>query len=398
MWCGRGRVLRHGCSRRLPWTRRPQAAALLSALADPHRGFDAVVIGEYERAFTDHQFPRILTLFQRHEVQLWLPEAGGPFNPENPTHQALMTMLGAQSHREILRARHRVLAAMSTQTRDQGRYLGGRPPYGYRLVDAGPHPNQAQARWGRRLLRLEPDPITGTHVRWMFAQRLTGASLAGITRTLNDRGVPCPSGHDRHRNPHRGGQAWTVPTVATILSNPRYTGRQIWNRQTAHRAPEHDEPSLVHQWNTPHQWVISTRPSHPALVSEADFVAVQAIRAVRPTSDTDTRTYLLAGLLRCGVCQRRMDSHWTHGRPGYRCRHGHTSTRHRNPNQPKNIYVREDHLLAQLTEHFTNPSPQDNKPMSGENAYAGEITQHLRENNLVILCNAQGRIIDTAPA
>jgi site-specific DNA recombinase len=40
-----------GQSRVLPWARRPQAAALLAALADPDRGFDAVVIGEYERAF-----------------------------------------------------------------------------------------------------------------------------------------------------------------------------------------------------------------------------------------------------------------------------------------------------------------------------------------------------------
>jgi hypothetical protein len=38
-------------SRSLPWTQRPQAAALLSALTDPNCGFDAVVIGEYERAF-----------------------------------------------------------------------------------------------------------------------------------------------------------------------------------------------------------------------------------------------------------------------------------------------------------------------------------------------------------
>lgn len=33
----------------------------------------------------------------------------------------------------------------------KGRYVGGRVPYGYLLVDAGPHPNKADARWGRRL-------------------------------------------------------------------------------------------------------------------------------------------------------------------------------------------------------------------------------------------------------
>jgi hypothetical protein len=40
-----------GYSRTLAWARRPQAAALVGALADPDRGWDAVVIGEYERAF-----------------------------------------------------------------------------------------------------------------------------------------------------------------------------------------------------------------------------------------------------------------------------------------------------------------------------------------------------------
>jgi hypothetical protein len=67
-----------------------------------------------------------------------------------------MLALGWQSKREITRTRMRVRTAMAAQTREQGRYLGGRPPHGYRLADAGPHPNKAHAAWGRRVHRLEP--------------------------------------------------------------------------------------------------------------------------------------------------------------------------------------------------------------------------------------------------
>jgi hypothetical protein len=38
-----------GQSRTLSWARRPQAAALLAAIADPNRGFDAIMIGEGTR-------------------------------------------------------------------------------------------------------------------------------------------------------------------------------------------------------------------------------------------------------------------------------------------------------------------------------------------------------------
>lgn len=81
-----------GRSRRVPWARRPRAAALLAALSDQDRGFDAIVVGEYERAFTDNQFANILPLLERHDMQVWFPEAGGPFQADNPNHQALMTI------------------------------------------------------------------------------------------------------------------------------------------------------------------------------------------------------------------------------------------------------------------------------------------------------------------
>jgi DNA invertase Pin-like site-specific DNA recombinase len=227
-----------GTSRSLPWSRRPQAANLLAAAQDPDRGFDAIVIGEFERAFAGDQAQTVISLLTLFGVQVWLPEARGPVDLVKPEHRALLLILGYQSEREVLRNRFRTSAAMAAQIRGQGRNLGGRPPYGYRLVDAGPHPKAMHAGWGRRQHRLDLDPVTAGTVKWMFACRLDGMSAAGIARLLNERGILSPGVHDPGRNRHRSTSVWTLRTVAAILANPRYTGRQVWNRQyTDHREP-----------------------------------------------------------------------------------------------------------------------------------------------------------------
>jgi site-specific DNA recombinase len=110
----------------------------------------------------------------------------------------------------------------------------------------------------------------------------------------------------------------------------------------------------VQRWNLPDGWVISRKPAHPALVSEADFIAAQDVGVARgpaPSGDPavpERRRYLLAGLLICGTCGRRMESAWSNGKPAYRCRHGHTSAAAPDPGRPRNAYVREDRLLRQL--------------------------------------------------
>ena len=183
--------------------------------------------------------------------------------------------------------------------------------------------------------------------------------MARITRALNEAGIPCPSAADPDRNPHRTAAAWTLGTVTTILGNPRYTGRQVWNRQrTDSELADPANTSLGHKsvqrWNLPDGWVISDRPAHPALVSEADFIAAQDISAARGPAPViapaapGTRRYLLAGLLACGTCGRRMESAWSNGKAAYRCRHGHTSAAPPDPARPKNAYVREDRILAHL--------------------------------------------------
>jgi site-specific DNA recombinase len=190
-----------GESRTVAWARRPQAAALVAQLADPDRGWDAVVVGEYERAFYGSQYAAMAPLFEHYGVQLWMPETGGCVDYGSEHDEKTMTVLGLSSKREITRTSIRVRTAMAAQTREQGRYLGGRPPYGYRLAYAGSYPNKAHAAWGRRAHRLDPDPATAPVVQWIFAQRLGGHSVARIARALNEAGVPCPSAADPARKP-----------------------------------------------------------------------------------------------------------------------------------------------------------------------------------------------------
>ncbi|MDQ2812925.1 MAG: recombinase family protein [Actinomycetota bacterium] len=392
-----------GESRTVAWPRRPQAGALVAQLADPDRGWDPIVIGEYERAFYGSQYAAMAPLFEHYGVQLWMPETGGRVDYKSEHDEKTMTGLGLSSKREITRTSIRVRTAMAVQTREQGRYLGGRPPYGYRLADAGPHPNKAHAAWGRRAHRLDPEPRTAPTVRWIFAQRLAGHSVARIARALNEAGVPCPSAADPHRNTHRSGTAWTLGTVTTILENPRYTGRQVWNRQrTDTELVDPANVTLGHRAvprrNLPDGWVISSRPAHPALVSEADFIAAQDVNASRgplPRDKPVVRRYLLAGLLACGVCGRRMESAWSNGKPAYRCRHGRTSAMAPDPSLPKNTYIREDKLLPHLPAlHLLLTTPAvraRRRTRAGADVKStvspGEVIGHLRKHEITLTWN-----------
>lgn len=278
---------------------------------------------------------------------------------------------------------------MRVQAGEQGRFLSGRPPYGFRLVDDGPHPNRAHARWGRRRRRLDPDPDTALWVRWIFEQRASGRSVAGLARELNERGVRCPSGADRVRNPHRPGQSWMVRTVTGILENPRYTGREVWNRHsTESRGGDHARRAGGAARRTQAKdWVLSDRQVHPALVSDELFLAVQGMRTARKTHDGVTRRYVLAGLLVCEVCGRRLDSHWVNGRAGYRCRHGYTSARGRPQHAAKNVYVREDKLLVELRERL----------LARPGCEPTEMADHLRRQGQVIVCTGSSWTLeDTA--
>jgi DNA invertase Pin-like site-specific DNA recombinase len=97
---------------------------------------------------------------------------------------SLARVFSGVSKGERNRIRVRVRAAMATQAQIEGRYLGGRPPYGYRLMDAGPHPNPAKAADGKWLHALAVDESAAAMLGRIFAEFLAGAGIDAIAEGL----------------------------------------------------------------------------------------------------------------------------------------------------------------------------------------------------------------------
>jgi site-specific DNA recombinase len=345
-------------SRSIPPQRRPQASALLAALADPRRGFEAVVVGEPQRAFYGNQFGNTFPVFAHYGVPLWVPEVGGPIDPDNEAHDLIMSVFGGVSKGERNRIKIRVRTAMAAQAQLEGRFLGGRPPYGYQLRDAGPHPNPAKAADGKRLHALAPDPQTADVVRRIFAGYLAARGVKAIAEALTGDGIPSPSAYDPARNPHRCGIAWSWGAVAAILGNPRYTGRQVWNRQRKDEVLlDVNDVALGHttrqRWNQRADWIWSEQTVHEPLIDTATFEQAQALRSTRAAHAQcaprrTPRPYTLRGLLYCGICDRRMQGSWNNDAAYYRCVFLSQYAAKNKIDHPRAVYLREDQLLPSL--------------------------------------------------
>jgi site-specific DNA recombinase len=94
-----------------------------------------------------------------------------------------------------------------------------------------------------------------------------------------------------------------------------------------------------------------------------------------------------------------MESAWSNGKPAYRCCHGHTSALRPDPARPKNAYVREELVLAQLPvlhSLLTRPQHRDAGPAARSrhrtrrgndiNALANvaDVIGYLREHRITL--------------
>jgi DNA invertase Pin-like site-specific DNA recombinase len=346
-----------GHSRYLPWERRPQAAALLQALKNPNRGFSAVVIGEPHRAFYGNQFSLIFPLFVHYGVELWVPEIGGPIDPRSDVHDLIMTIFGGMSKGERNRIRIRVSSSMTTQARNGSRFLGGRPPHGYLLADAGPHPVPAKAAAGQRLHILARNSETAPDVVRIFTEYDAGYGYKAIAEGLTADGIPCPSEYDPARNSHRHRKGWQPSTVRAILTNPVYTGRSVWNRSRREEVlVDVDNVALGYDTrmrkNDPSAWVYSEKFTHEPLIGQKLFERVELkIRSAGGSNDERSkrsdaeRVYPFRDHLRCAICGRKMEGSVSNGHRRYRCTYRRQFKEINQIEHPTTLSVREDALM-----------------------------------------------------
>lgn len=352
-----------GQSRSLPWKRRPEAARLLTDVASRDRPFDAVVIGEPARAFYGPQFALTFPVLTHYGVGLWVPEVGGAVDPGSEAHDLVMTLFGGMSKGERARIQMRVRMAMSALAQDSSRYLGGRPPYGYRLVDAGPHPNPAKANLGQRIHRLDPDPVTAPIVERIYRMYAEGAGLRFIAQQLTDEGVPSPSQYDPARNRHRDPRGWSHSAIRAMLDNPTYRGTRVWGKQEKFEVLlDPDDVAAGYEtrmrWRDTADWIEPNQRTHEALISddlaEAARLRTRARRGPSRVSNREsTVPYALRGLLFCAACGRRMQGADRSGKRStrilYRCELGKSrSVPVDLRDHPRTVYVREDDVTARL--------------------------------------------------
>jgi site-specific DNA recombinase len=92
--------------------------------------------------------------------------------------------------------------------REEGRWGGGHPPYGYRPV-------KVDGGW-----KLEPDPETVPVVREMVSRVIGGASVLSVCRSLNDRAVYT-----------RQGAEWSAHSAFRVLRSPAMLGHAVHRRE-----------------------------------------------------------------------------------------------------------------------------------------------------------------------
>lgn len=174
---------------------------------------------------------------------------------------------------------------------------GGGKSYGYDVVrkfDGNGEPIK-----GDREINLDQAAI----INQIFRDYAAGISPKAIAKSLNESGVPGPSG-----------KGWTQSTIngnrdrgTGILNNELYIGRLVWNRQRFIKDP--DTGKRVPRLNPESEWIIQDVPELAIVDQELWLAAKERQKKLTKTRkkndalwDCRRPKYLFSGLMKCGEC------------------------------------------------------------------------------------------------
>ena len=134
-------------------------------------------------------------------------------------------------------------------------FLGGKPPFGFRIKDK----------------KLEPDPVTAPLVQAVFRLILEGYTLSDISKYLAERGVYGTKG-----------VPYKPSSIGRMAHNKRYIGTYCYKD-------------------------IEIPEAFPAIIDKETFERVQVRLKMIEKKRHDKTDYLLSGKLFCGHCGKRMN-------------------------------------------------------------------------------------------
>jgi len=225
----------------------------------------------------------------------------GIYDPRHSNDRLLLGMKGTMSEFELSLFRQRSQEALRQKARRGALFLG---------VAAG------YVKTGRDRIEKDPDQRVQDALRIVFAKFAELQSVRQVHVWLREEGIALPTAC--HSAAEGRSVVWRAPlynTVHNILTNPIYAGAYAFGRTTSKVSVEEGRKRVRRGVRRPlAEWDVLLKDQHEGYISWTEFERNQRVIADNATGKGNAVARgaarhgesLLAGLLRCGHCGRKM--------------------------------------------------------------------------------------------
>jgi DNA invertase Pin-like site-specific DNA recombinase len=224
----------------------------------------------------------------------------GIYDPRHPNDRLLLGMKGTMSELELSLFRQRSQEALKQKARRGALFLG---------VAAG------YVKTGRDRIEKDPDQRVQNALQLVFSKFAEFQSARQVHVWLREEGIELPAkAHDRDGRRI----VWKLPlynTVHNILTNPVYAGAYAFGRTTSKVIIEDGRKRVRRGLRRPlTEWDVLLKDQHEGYITWEEFERNQRVIADNATGKGSAIArgvarrgeLILAGLLRCGHCGRKM--------------------------------------------------------------------------------------------